>query len=235
MEFYSRCLPTQDAIISVLLLKNLMKNKAKISEIEIGTLKMRGIMLPDSSFGVLISQVAQLLMLSPKIAPRSIHRLLGKRKPFLTTKIEGDKTERDLNYLTLSEFESVVAKLDRTGNKAAQDFRDLLIGKTLYELWSSAFGVKGVSNSQKTTVQQHEQRLQSYFPQLTKWLKADGTDISKDFNKITDYFKACANLPIKPVPQYEIGDLMRLNTAEERYDTLRLFGLKHHGAIKFLR
>jgi len=115
-------------------------SKAKIAQIKFGGLEIEGLLLPDGSFGIGVSQVAELFQFLNKNASRDFKAMLGEGFQFLKTTSE--LHPKAVNYLTLVQFEKVLRYYDRAGNVAAQALTDSLVGLSLVQLFSDAFGIK---------------------------------------------------------------------------------------------
>ncbi len=122
--------------------KNNTTKKAIVATIHIGNIEVEGLRLPDGSFAISIPQIWRLFEFSvqPTDASRSIKRLLGNS--FQYSRVYSELNPKKVNAVDLKTFELIVAKLDRKGNKKAQDFRDDLVGLSLQQLFCDAFSIK---------------------------------------------------------------------------------------------
>lgn len=114
--------------------------RASVAPVPIGLITIYGLMDENGDFYVGVPQAAALFETSTNTAARDFKRLMGKG--FETSRL---KTEFNRNVtlgIPLLQFEKLAAKLDRKGNKVAQDFRDDLVGLSLRQLFSDAFGIK---------------------------------------------------------------------------------------------
>ncbi len=161
--------------------------------------------------------------------------LLGK--DFQFSKLKTKLNPKPINALTLTEFEQLVTKLDRNGNKAAQDFRDSLIGLSLHQLFCDAFGIKFEKEERQQYLAQRMQHRQHFHPYLTRWLKHDAGGDNKVVNwgwEVNHFKKAC-KLPLTGVDTWDYNLLQILNRAESGYNMLRIAGLKHDDAVAVIR
>lgn len=113
---------------------------AEIATVKIGCIEIEGLMLANGTFGIGIPQIATLVKTSSNTASRDFKRLLGNE--FKPSKVKTSYNKNYTNFVTLYVFELVLSKLDRSGNKTAQDIRDSLVGLSLHQLFSDAFCVK---------------------------------------------------------------------------------------------
>jgi hypothetical protein len=114
--------------------------KAHITDVSVGHLSVKGLMSDDGNFYIAIPQIAERFNVPQKNASRDFKALMGEGFTFLKMSVHGTKVT--VNAMPLEVFELLVAKLDRSGNQSAQDFRDDLVGLSLRQLFSDAFGVK---------------------------------------------------------------------------------------------
>jgi hypothetical protein len=98
---------------------------ASVASVSIGAIKIDGLMDENGDFYIGIPQIAALFETSTNTAARDFKRLMGE--DFKTSKLKTEFNRNTTLGIPLPEFEKLVAKLDRKGNKAAQDFRDDLV------------------------------------------------------------------------------------------------------------
>lgn len=111
-----------------------------VSQVNLGTLQFEGLMNDEGKFFVGVPQLQVLNLVPPNRSIKQLEALLGigfsshqKAKTELNSKA--------VNVISLAEFEIVLAKLDRSGNKYAQSMRDDLIGLSLTQLFNDAFDI----------------------------------------------------------------------------------------------
>lgn len=114
--------------------------KAAVAKVCLGSKTFDGLMLPNGSFAIAVSQVAEIFSLDKTIATRRVKALLGKGSPL--DKIASELTSRKVNIINLAQLEKVIVELSLKGNQEAQDLIRALAGLSLTQLYCDAFGVK---------------------------------------------------------------------------------------------
>lgn len=113
---------------------------AKVTDVPIGHLAVSGLMAEDSSFYVGIPQIVDLNLIPPNRSAKQLQALSGIA--FQTHKLKTELHPKAINAIALNDFGRVIVAFAKTGNIAAQELRDDLVGLSLYQLFSDAFKVK---------------------------------------------------------------------------------------------
>lgn len=208
---------------------------AEITNVQIGVLTIEGLLADNGAFYVAVPQIADRFQLDSNQASRAIKPLLGAGFQF--DKIKTPLNPKAVNAVKLSDFERLVAKLDRSGNIFAQQFRDDLVGLSLHQLFCDSFGIKFEAEDRQRWLQERQTHKEQFHPLLTVWLKqdADGDSSRVDWGLEINRFKQAVKLPLKPVEQYDYAQLSALNRAEASYDSMRKVGASHEKAIEVLK
>ena len=205
--------------------------KARVTNVQIGLIEVEGLMFPNGSFGIAIPQIADLVGTSKNTASRDFKRLMGEE--FRPSKNSTELGNQKINSITINEFEQLLAKLDRAGNIKAQELRDLMVGLSLQQLWSDAFGLKFEKEERQQWVKLRQVHAKQFHPIFTIWLKNDNPD-RKDYGTQVNRLKLSAGLPLKPLTEYDSDELVALNNAEVAYNALRKVGFDHDKALSHL-
>jgi len=119
---------------------------AKVTTVKLGNLEIEGLLIEDGSFGVAQQQVASLFSVIPTTAPKWLKARLDNGFQLFQVKTDRPKQDgkqnRAENVLTLTQFETLLRKLDREGNETARLMVDSMIGLSLTQLFSDAFNIK---------------------------------------------------------------------------------------------
>lgn len=141
-----------------------LTQKAEIAQVPFGNLSLEGLMTKgnedgNGTFGIATPQICLKLDIPEKNSQRYLAELLQipSLKKDSTTLVESSPSNgsqslilkwkttlhpKAVNIILLPDFEKLLAKLDRAGNKAAQNMRDDLVGMSMHQLFSNAFGIK---------------------------------------------------------------------------------------------
>jgi hypothetical protein len=212
--------------------------KAIVAEVPVGKLKISGLMLPDGAYAVAVPQIYDLFGgdvgfgTDKEYATTYLKRLMGKG--FRPDKTATELGNQKIAYVLLPDFEKTVAKLDRAGNKKAQNFRDDMVSLSLTQLFADAFGVKFEQKERQEYLIERMVHREHFHPTVTAWWKADGLESGVEYAERVNRFKACAKLPVKPIKEYSGYELSKLNNAEAAYHTARKLGHNHEVAISVL-
>ena len=205
--------------------------KARITSIDFFGEVIEVLMLPSGEFAIAVSQVAELFKLDKTIATRTVKALLGKDSKL--DKSSSEISKNPVNIITLEQFEKVIVALSIKGNKKAQQLNLNLVGLSLIQLCSDAFGIKFEKEKREAWVKFRSAHKKQYHPKLTYWFKADGCE-GKEYGARMNYLKAHLGLPLKTIDKYSEQELDKLNEAEVEYHALRRSGLSHCEAIKII-
>lgn len=206
---------------------------ATITKIQLGLLELDGLMFEDGSFGVGVPQIANIFPYfqdSQSQASQKLKRLMGK--DFKTHKCKYPGQKRYVLFISLLDFEKVLRKLDKAGDKVAETLSEALIGVSLHQTFSRAFGQQFEEvNFQQWLVQRYTHR-NNFHLEYTVWLKNDG--ITSTYGTEVNRLKLAAKTPLISIEEYTYEQIAQLNRAESAYNALRKAGLSHSKALEII-
>lgn len=164
-------------------------------------------------------------------ASRDLKTLLGKE--FGLAKLRVEYRNTSVTAIALKDFEVLLAKLDRKGNKAAQKLRDDLVGLSLHQLFSDAFNVTFGKKERQQWLTQRQIHQCNYNDRISAWLDTDGVPHHVR-GHVVNTFKKYVGVPIKPVDTYNSAELAKVNEAQNAYQALRTAKHSHQEAIDVL-
>ena len=206
--------------------------KARVATVQLGNLETEGLMFPDGSFGIAVSQISRLMpnLITPNNATRTVKSLLGKTSSLLKTK--SDLAKREVNYISLKELEEVIVEGSIQGNPEAQVLNKQLVGLSLTQLWSDAFEVKFEQEQRVQYLKNRQEHMKNFHKRLTIWWKQDGLTEGRQYMNRVIEFKQRIGLPeYVSVDEYDYGTLAIINSKETRYCAFRECGLTHEEAM----
>lgn len=120
-----------------------MPQKAVVAQIDFGYAKIEGLMLPDGSYRMGVSQVTSLMptLATQNNATREVKALLGKDSNLL--KISSEISKAPVNTITIDQFIQLVKKVViQKKNEEAIALLIILAEESIERRFNHAFGVK---------------------------------------------------------------------------------------------
>jgi hypothetical protein len=204
------------------------QTKAIVAEVKIGTLSIEGLMLPDGTFAVGVSQLSELNLVPHKNSSRDLKAILGNGFQFLTASSE--LNPKKVNILTLPQVEQVVLELAIRGNEAAQTLLRALVGLSLQQLFCDSFGMRFESQDRQDWLTARQQARKNFRPKFTDWLKADGC-VGVQYPVEVNRFKSAVNLPKETIDTYDTEQITVWKDSQVEYNMARRLGLSHQEAL----
>jgi len=204
---------------------------AEIAEVQIGNLTIEGVMFPDGSYGVAIPQVSSLFLDNHNQASKTLKRLMGA--DFKTSKVKTPFNRNATLAISLPDFERVVAKLDRAGNKKAQDFRDTMVGLSFHQLFSDAFGVKFEKEDRQRWLESRFNTKHDFRP-LTDQLQKAGFVEPKEYGKYIHLMQSKIGIKSGTRDELDFTTLNKLERAQNRLTAFMECGLSPMQALEKL-
>jgi hypothetical protein len=223
--------------------------KAVIAQVSIGNLSLEGLMAEDGTYGIAMPQLSPMLNIPLKNSRRYISGLLIPKLTITeTTKLEAVPIQdsqkllrkwrttlnsKAVDVILLADFERLLRKLDKAGNKQAEQMVDDLVGLSMHQLFSDAFGLKFEKEERQAFLIDRQSHREDFHPKFTSWLKLDGCEGNQYAIEVNS-FKRTLGLPIIPVDEYNSSQLRKLDVAYIKYDVLRTTGMSHNDVLKLV-
>jgi hypothetical protein len=205
-----------------------LSQRAVIAQVPVGNSSIEGLMAEDGTFGIAVPQLVSYNLVPP-------NRSLKQVKALYSIDISSHQWRTELNskavnVILLSDFERLLRKLDKAGNKQAEQMVDDLVGLSLHQLFSDAHKVKFEQEERQAYLIDRQCHREDFHPKFTAWLKLDGC-MGNGYAIEVNNFKRLLGLPIESVNSYDSKQLRKLDVAYIKYDTLRTAGMKHEQVI----
>lgn len=205
--------------------------KAIVAKVQFGTFEIDGLLFPDGSYGIALSQAW--LIIEEKVARqknelRQSKALLGK--DFQPVKASTELNPNKAYVLSLLDFERLLAKADRAGHKGAQDLRDGLVGLSLHQLFCDAFGVKFDAEQRQEWLEERFKTKKDFRP-LTAQLKANGFTENCEYGLYIHKMQQLIRLEDGTRDSADLGKLRELSSIQTSLIAYMECGLKPYEAL----
>lgn len=206
-----------------------MTIKAEITIVNIGPLKIEGLMSEDGDFGVAAPQASDRFLVPQKNFSRDTKALLGKGFQFLKWKTP--LNPKEVNVLRLPDFEKLMVELAFNGNGKAREMVRALTGLSLHQLFCDAFGQKFEAEDRQRWLQT---RLATKvdFRGLTDQLKRHGFTEGKEYARFIWAFQAKLGIESGQRDNLDAKTLVDLDRLQVRLTTLMECGHSPWQAMK---
>lgn len=114
---------------------------AQVTKVQIGLIEIDGLMFEDGSFAIAVPQLTEIQLIPPNRSLKQLESLLDINFQTHQKAITAIHPKA-VNTISLQEFIQVLKILAKRENEFAIDLIDSLIGLSLHQLFSDAFGIK---------------------------------------------------------------------------------------------
>lgn len=116
---------------------------AFVAKVQIGTIEIDGLMDEEGNYYVAIPQLAEINLVPPGRSSKQLEALTDKAfSSHDLVKLKTPLNSKSVNALPVKLVEKLLLRLAIKGNKAAIALMEALIGLSLHQLFSDAFGVE---------------------------------------------------------------------------------------------
>lgn len=194
---------------------------------------IQGLMDTEGNYYIATTQLVSAELVPPNRSQKQLEALYSLRLPS-HVKLKTPLNSKSVNAISIADFELLLAKLDRQGNKAAQILRDSLVGLSLHQLFSDAFGIELTTQDRQLKLTQLLHHNKNFHPVFTSWLKLDGLESGVRYGNAVNRLKVAAKCPLVPITEYDGQQMLNLNIAEARYDMARKLDKTHQEALQMI-
>jgi hypothetical protein len=165
--------------------------KAEITLVKLGNLEVEGLLLEDNSFGLSVIQINEQLIsfsTSNNTLSRDLKRLLGNS--FSPIKVKTKQYKQLINAVRLADLETLILELTIAGNKQAQELARSLVGLSLNQLFSDAFGKKFEAEDRQNYLKARQETV------IQRRTETDGIKFFLQLNPLENsakYYGGCTN------------------------------------------
>lgn len=209
-----------------------MSLSAEITQVSFGAFEIDGLMDEKGGYYVAVPQVAALFQFDTNQASRKVKALLDKGFRFATFKTK--LNPKAVNAIPIQEFEKLLLELVLKGNPKAIELSRALIGLSLHQLFSDAFGIKfEVADRQRWLACRFNTKHD--FRPLTDQLQSYGFKEPWEYAKFIHAMQAKIGLEdgTRDWAEYEV--LNKLERAQTRLTAYMECGIQPYKALKKLQ
>lgn len=193
--------------------------KAVVAKVDLGFTVIDGLMLPDGSYAMGASQIAEIFQFDKNQSSRAIKSILGNDFQFDTTKSE--LNPKAVNILRLDQAITVIRHLDKKGNVIASAFADAILQEGLERRFDVAFNIKVSEDERNKRLTLRMSRLMARRlwtdTLMERYIKLHGAKPTRDQYK---YWTVVVNQQLFNKPHFNCNrDIMN----DEEQKTIELF------------
>lgn len=209
-----------------------MTLSAEITQVNFGAFEIKGLMDENGDYYVAVTQVADLFQIDSNQASRKVKALLGKGFQFATFKTK--LHPKAVNAIPIKEFEKLLIELVLKGNSKAIELSRALIGLSLHQLFSDAFGIQFEIEERHRWLACRFNTKHDFRP-LTNQLQNYGFKEPWEYGKFIHAMQAKIGLEdgTRDWAEYEV--LNKLERAQTRLTAYMECGIQPYDALKKLQ
>ena len=205
-----------------------MTIKAQITQVAIGNFSIEGLMDETGTFYVAVPQIADRFSFAKNQASRDLKALLGADFQFL--KLKTPLNSKSVNAVSLPEFEKIMFELALKGNQGAIEMSRALIGLSLHQLFSDAFGQKFEAEDRQRWLQTRFNTKHDFRP-LTDQLQRYGFKEPWEYAKFISAMQTRIGLSNGTRDLADFDTLNKLERVQTKLTAYMECGLKPYDAL----
>lgn len=203
---------------------------AIVTEVPIGHLAVPGLMAEDDGFYVGIPQMVDLELIPPNRSAKQLQALSGIA--FQTHKLKTEIHPKAINAIPLADFGRIIVAFAKAGNVAAQNLRDDLVGLSLHQLFSDAFGQKFEQEERQEFLKWRQITRTDFHPILTDSIQRNINPKANEWGKYIKQFQDSQGIKSGTRDELSPEKLARLAMAQNTAAVLLDTGLSWYKVLE---
>lgn len=202
--------------------------KADVTQVNLGNFSIDGLMDDQGNYYIAVPQISSVFSFDSNQASRSIKALLGKG--FTFDKLKTPLNSKPVNAIPVQMFEKMLLEMAIKGNQKAIELSRGLIGLSLQQLFSDAFGVKFEAEDRQRWLATRFNTRHDFRP-LTDQLQKHGFNHPSEYAKFICLMQSRIGIKSgeRDLASYEI--LSKLERAQTRLTAYMECGIKPYDAL----
>jgi hypothetical protein len=157
-----------DTNLSSTAMTNTTTKRAVIATVDLGFKQIEGLMLPDGTYAVGVSQLARLFSFDTNQASRKLKPLLGK--DFKFPQAASELNSKKVNILNIADVTRLIYELAKQGNPIADEFMYSLVEEGLDRRFAKAFNQRITDDEYNARLRQRMDRILARY-QFTDFIR----------------------------------------------------------------
>ncbi len=208
---------------------------AFLAKVQVGILEIEGLMDEEGNYYVAIPQLTDLNLVPPNRSAKQLEALTDKAfSSHDIVKLKTPLNSKGVNAIPVKLVEKLLLRLAIKGNKAAIALMEALIGLSLHQLFSDAFGIKFEREERQRWLACRFKTRHDFRP-LTDELKRYGFTNPMEYAKYIHLMQSKIGLPDGTRDFAEYTVLNKLERAQNRLTAYMECGMSPYDALNKLK
>ena len=207
---------------------------ASIAQVNLGAFQLEGLRDEQGNFHVALPQMVSLNLVPPNRSAKQLEALTGAGFQSNGVKLRTPLNSKAVNAIPLSCFEMLLFNLALSGNEKAIALSRALIGLSLTQIFSDAFGQKFEKSDREKWLTTRFKTKHDFRP-LTDKLKSSGFAQPWEYGQFVHAMQSRIGVKNGSRDFLEFEVLLRLERAQDRLITYMEFGLSPYDALEKLK
>lgn len=207
---------------------------AAIAQVNLGAFSVDGLMDENRKFYIAVPQLSALGVVPPNRSAKQLEAMTGVGFQSHGIKLRTALNSKPVNAIPISCFEEMLFNLALAGNEKAIALSRALIGFSLVQIFSDAFGQKFEKANRERWLTARFKTKHDFRP-LTDKLKSSGFVEPWEYGRFVHAMQSRIGVEDGTRDYLEFEVLLRLERAQDRLITYMEFGLTPYDALKKLK